>query len=106
MLRRRALLLAAASTGRGSLLRLRRGNGTTSSDRDRDRRLPSIRDRIWYVQVGALVCGHVAGLILAHDRALVTFKESRIATRPQYWMLAVMIAFTSLGLWLLSSANS
>ena len=60
---------------------------------------------IWYVQVGALVLGHVAGLILAHDRALVTFKESRTATRSQYWMLAVMIAFTSLGLWLLSSAN-
>jgi hypothetical protein len=61
---------------------------------------------IWYVQVAALVCGHVGGLILAHDRALVTFKENRTATRSQYWMLAVMIAFTSLGLWLLSSANS
>ncbi|MEA2155435.1 MAG: hypothetical protein QOE11_1575 [Solirubrobacteraceae bacterium] len=61
---------------------------------------------IWYVQVAALVCGHVAGLILAHDRALLTFKQSRTATRSQYWMLAVMIAFTSLGLWLLSSANS
>jgi hypothetical protein len=61
---------------------------------------------IWYVQVIALICGHIAGLILAHDRALVTFKESRTATRSQYWMLAVMIAFTSLGLWLLSSANS
>ncbi len=61
---------------------------------------------IWYVQVAALVLGHVAGLILAHDRALVTFKQSRTATRSQYWMLAVMIAFTSLGLWLLSSANS
>ena len=61
---------------------------------------------IWYVQVGALVLGHVAGLVLAHDRALVTFKEGRAATRSQYWMLAVMIAFTSLGLWLLSAANS
>ncbi len=61
---------------------------------------------IWYVQVGALVLGHVGGLILAHDRALVTFDEGRSATRSQYWMLAVMIAFTSLGLWLLSAANS
>ena len=61
---------------------------------------------IWYVQVAALVLGHVAGLVLAHDRALVTFKESRAATRSQYWMLAVMIAFTSLGLWLLSAANA
>ena len=61
---------------------------------------------IWYIQVAALVLGHVAGLVLAHDRALVTFKDSRAATRSQYWMLAVMIAFTSLGLWLLSAANS
>jgi hypothetical protein len=60
---------------------------------------------IWYVQVAALVIGHVAGLILAHDRALATFSDGRVATRSQYWMLAVMIAFTSLGLWLLSAAN-
>jgi hypothetical protein len=61
---------------------------------------------IWYVQVAALVIGHVAGLVLAHDRALVSFRDGRTATRSQYWMLAVMIAFTSLGLWLLSAANS
>lgn len=60
----------------------------------------------WYVQVVALVTGHVAGLMLAHDRALVSFGDSRTATRSQYWMLTVMIAFTSLGLWLLSAANS
>ena len=61
---------------------------------------------IWYVQVAALVIGHVAGLVLAHDRALASFGDGRVATRSQYWMLAVMIAFTSLGLWLLSAANS
>ncbi|MCW2995238.1 MAG: fenitrothion hydrolase [Conexibacter sp.] len=59
---------------------------------------------IWYVQVGALVIGHVAGLALAHDRALALFAKARDATRSQYWMLAVMVAFTSLGLWLLSAA--
>ena len=58
---------------------------------------------IWYVQVGALVAGHVAGLTLAHDRALVLYRGVRDATRSQYWMLAVMVAFTSLGLWLLSA---
>jgi hypothetical protein len=62
-------------------------------------------DAIWYVQVGALVCGHVAGLVLAHDRALVTYKDTREATRSQYWMLVVMVGFTSLGLWLLSAVN-
>jgi hypothetical protein len=60
---------------------------------------------IWYVQVGALVIGHVAGLMLAHDRALTVFRNARQATRSQYWMLVVMVGFTSLGLWLLSSSN-
>ena len=48
--------------------------------------------------------GHVCGLALAHDRALVVYQRVREATRSQYWMLAVMVAFTSLGLWLLSAA--
>jgi len=60
---------------------------------------------IWYVQVGALVIGHVAGLTLAHDRALSVYRHVREATRSQYWMLLVMVGFTSLGLWLLSQAN-
>jgi hypothetical protein len=60
---------------------------------------------IWYVQVAALVIGHVAALILAHDRALALFRTSKAATRSQAWMLAVMVLFTSLGLWLLSAAN-
>jgi hypothetical protein len=60
---------------------------------------------IWYAQVGALVVGHVCGLILAHDRALAIYEKPREATRSQYWMLLVMVGFTSLGLWLLSAAN-
>jgi hypothetical protein len=60
---------------------------------------------IWYVQVAALVIGHACGLALAHDRALVLFGDARVAMRSQYWMLTVMVAFTSLALWLLSSAD-
>jgi hypothetical protein len=60
---------------------------------------------IWYVQVGALVLGHAAGLTLAHDRALVLYRQARDAVRSQYWMLVVMVGFTSLGLWLLSAAS-
>lgn len=59
---------------------------------------------VWYVQVAALVIGHVAGLTLAHDRSLTTYSTPRLATQSQYWMLTVMIGYTSLGLWLLSSA--
>jgi hypothetical protein len=60
---------------------------------------------IWYVQVGALVVGHVLGLILAHDRAVAYWSDYRQASRSQYWMLAVMVAFTCFGLFLLSSGN-
>jgi hypothetical protein len=61
---------------------------------------------IWYVQVGALVAGHVGGLVLAHDRALVVYDRVRAAVRSQYWMLAIMIAYTCFGLWLLAQANA
>ena len=61
---------------------------------------------IWYVQVGALVVGHVCALVLAHDRAVAVFSRPYEATRSQYWMLAVMVGFTSLGLWLLSAQNT
>lgn len=60
---------------------------------------------IWYVQVGALVAGHVTALVLGHDRALAIYGDTRDATRSQYWMLALMVGFTSLGLYLLSQAN-
>jgi hypothetical protein len=60
---------------------------------------------IWYVQVGALVIGHVVGLTLAHDRATAYWGDYRQAARSQYWMLAVMVAFTCFGLYLLSVAN-
>jgi hypothetical protein len=60
---------------------------------------------IWYVQVGALVVGHVLGLTLAHDRATAYWGDYRQAARSQYWMLAVMVAFTCFGLFLLSVAN-
>ena len=59
----------------------------------------------WYWQVGFVVAGHVAGLTLAHDRALVLYEDAKLAVRSQYWMLAVMVGFTSLALWLLSQAN-
>jgi hypothetical protein len=60
----------------------------------------------WYWQVGFVVAGHVAALTLAHDRALAIYDQAKLAVRSQYWMLAVMIGFTSLALWLLSQANA
>jgi hypothetical protein len=60
----------------------------------------------WYLQVGFVVLGHVAALTLAHDRALTIYDNARLAVRSQYWMLAVMIGFTTLALWLLASAGA
>ena len=60
----------------------------------------------WYVKVAMIVCGHVAALILAHDRALALYRNARQAVRSQYWMLGVMLGFTLLAVWLVSKANT
>jgi hypothetical protein len=59
---------------------------------------------IWYAQVAALVAGHVAGLALAHDRAVGLFRAPGHATRSQYAMLVLMVLYTVGGLRLLSTS--
>ena len=64
--------------------------------------------------MGFVVLGHVAALALSHDRALVVYRspdlpeaeQSTLAVRSQYWMLVVMVLFTTLALLLLSQANA
>jgi hypothetical protein len=63
------------------------------------------QNQVWYIQVGCVVAGHVAALALAHDRALTLYPGSRLAARSQYWMLGVMVGFTTLALWLLAAAQ-
>lgn len=57
---------------------------------------------IWYLQVAALVTGHLMSLALSHDRALERFPRRR-AARSQRAMLVVAVLFTCNGLWLLSA---
>jgi hypothetical protein len=64
------------------------------------------QNAIWYCQIGFVVAGHVAALVLAHDRALTLYSDAKLAVRSQYWMLSIMVGFTSLALWLLSQANA
>jgi hypothetical protein len=59
-------------------------------------------ETVWYVQVAALVVGHVAGLATAHDRAVALFEDRGDALRSQYPMLGLMVLYTVGGLWLLS----
>jgi hypothetical protein len=51
--------------------------------------------------LGTIVIGHVAGVVLAHDRALADFKGLG-AVRSQYAMLVLMVLLTSLGLFILA----
>jgi hypothetical protein len=58
-------------------------------------------ETVWYVQNASLVLGHVAGLAIAHDRAVALFESRGDALRSQYPMLALMVLYTLGGLWLL-----
>jgi hypothetical protein len=61
---------------------------------------------IWYVQILAIVGGHVGGIILSHERGLETFTSLRQSVTAQQWMLVVMVAFTCLALWILSAVTT
>ncbi len=61
---------------------------------------------IWYVQILAIVAGHVGGLVLSHDRGLVSFRSPQDSIRAQHWMLIVMVGFTCLALWILSAVTT
>jgi hypothetical protein len=54
------------------------------------------------VQIGAIVLGHVLGVVAAHDRAIGLFK-GRAALRGQYPLLVVMVLYTLGGVALLLS---
>lgn len=58
---------------------------------------------VWYLQVAVIVLGHVAGVILSHDRALADF-PARTAVASQYAMLVLMVLLTGLGLAILAAA--
>lgn len=88
-----AIPLASDPLGRGWDL-----FGTADFEADLGILSPNV---IWYVQVTILVAGHVAGLVLAHDRAVALYKPP-VAIRTQYAMLALMVLYTVGGLWLLS----
>jgi hypothetical protein len=62
---------------------------------------PFSPNNTWYIKIGALVAGHVAGLAVAHDRA-VAIAPTRDALRSQYPMLALMVVYTLGGMWLVT----
>ena len=57
---------------------------------------------VWYIQVAAIVSGHTAAVVLAHDRALALFPREH-AAKSQYAMLGLMVGLTVFGLTLLGT---
>ena len=57
---------------------------------------------VWNVSVAAIVTGHVAAIYLAHRQALQEFAGRRAAVRSQYPMLALMVGYTMLSLWIIA----
>ncbi len=55
---------------------------------------------VWYVSLFAIVAGHVAAVWLGHQTALRQFGAR--AVRSQYPMLALMVAYTLLSLWIIA----
>jgi hypothetical protein len=57
---------------------------------------------VWHTQVGLIVFGHLVSVYLAHAQALRIFPGGRRALWSQFPMLILMVAFTTVGLWILS----
>ena len=58
---------------------------------------------IWNAQTAAIVIGHVLAVLLAHELARRAIGDARTAVLSQVPLAAVMVAYTLLGLWLLST---
>jgi len=53
-------------------------------------------------EVVAIVLGHVAAVYLAHVMAVRVFGDRRAALRSQYPMLALMLGYTMVSLWIIA----
>lgn len=61
---------------------------------------------IWHTQVALIVAGHVAAVWVAHARALRLAPSARAAVASQLPLTVLMVAYTMLGLWLLSAPTA
>jgi len=57
---------------------------------------------MWGVQLTVIVAVHVAGVYVAHVRALTLYRDRRAAIRSQFPMVAAIVLFTVSGLWILT----
>jgi hypothetical protein len=57
---------------------------------------------VWHTQVALILGGHIIAVFLAHFMAMKLFAKHREAVLSQIPMLLLMIAYTVIGLWILS----
>ncbi len=55
---------------------------------------------LWFLSVGAIVTGHIIAVYLAHHTATRLFGDRALAVRSQYPMLALMVLYTVVSLWI------
>jgi hypothetical protein len=58
---------------------------------------------MWNLQTAGIVVGHVAAVVLAHALAVRHFGDNRSAVLSQLPLAVLMVLYTALGLWLLST---
>ena len=56
----------------------------------------------WYAAVFSVVCGHVLAVYIAHGAAKRAFRNARVALWSQIPMIALMVVYTMLSLWILA----
>jgi hypothetical protein len=57
---------------------------------------------VWYTAVTTIVVGHMVAVYLAHVLAARYFGDRRLVARSQIPMLALMVAYTMVSLWILA----
>ena len=56
----------------------------------------------WFLAIGAIVVGHVISVYLAHSIAIRILRERGLALKSQYPLLALMVGYTMMSLWILA----
>ena len=56
----------------------------------------------WIVSVGAIVIGHIVSVYIAHTIAIRRAPTHSLALRGQYPMLALMVFYTAVSLWIIA----
>ena len=57
---------------------------------------------VWFFATTSIVAGHILAVYLAHLRAGAIYRDRRLALRSQLPMLALMVIYTWVSLWIIS----